>query len=169
WLHEQLFASLNGNLRRMGFDAANELADTLNRTPGQERETPTYFNNVQLHLSRFSVRFNRVLKNMTPEQKTAALAELQRLDGKPGEYTDPNARKIHEIFEDFYRYLTEAGLPVHHVENYFPRVWDLKRMEADRDKIQADLEKLGMPPDMANTMLDRMFERGREAEFQVNM
>lgn len=169
WLHEQLFASLNGNLRRMGFDAANELADTLNRTPGQERENPTYFNNVQLHLSRFAVRFNRVLKNMTPEQKTAALAELIALDGKAGEHQNVHARKIREIFDDFYSYLIEAGLPVARIQNYIPRVWDYERMEADRDKILDRLVELGMEPSAANVMLDRMFERGRESEFQQNM
>jgi hypothetical protein len=142
----------------MGLKAASRLADKFNRTPGDVRTDPTYFNNVRHHKGIFDKAFGRTLDGMSAERKTEVLEELIA-----GNLTSEEAVAISKVFENFYEYLVDAGLPVKKVEGYFPRVWDSGAVLDGSAGIMTKLKELGLTERQAQYMLDHMAHVGDEA------
>ena len=172
--HTQFTQTLNGRLRDLGYNASDKLADMFNRTPGLERENPTYFNNVQFFQALFANQFNKILrpdgKPISEERMQAAISELIENDGRPdGAFTNPDAIAISKVFAELYDYLRDKGLPIERIENYFPRIWDAERVRDNDTRIRELLTEAGVPVKNMEQMIDWMASTGNEAEFQSNI
>ena len=168
-LNNQFIRTLQGRLRELPFRAGEDLAVLLDRRPGTQRESATYFNETQLNQAIFTTLFNEVLNNMDEAQKATAVAELIQKDGTAGEYVDPNAAALAGVFQQLYDYMTSKGLPIKQIQNYFPRIWNSVEVTNNSDRIMELLIEQGVSTQQAQHLLDWMATPGEEASFQENL
>lgn len=169
-LNDQYFASLHSVLRRMKFPAATELVNMFHKLRGDKFKGPVYSAAVQQKRGEFFTKMNDILKGTTVEEQDAAVAELIRLNGRPGEHTNPIAIRIRALMDDAAAYAQEAGLPLRTIPNYYSKIWDSQKVRAGMDEIITLLKERGVSDEHIEKILGHMASHDdSEAINQMNV
>lgn len=144
---KQFFRAENPVLRWM-FTADAELrglgmgwvADRFFQNPGTEGSgIRGLFNAIPQVRGRWMAQVEKIQSSYSVEELQAAYKELQA-GAKP---STAAARDIAALLENFHRYLRNR-MPIGHLENYFPRVYNLEAIDKDPLKFDAVLQKFGV-------------------------
>lgn len=169
-IHDQWTSSLNGALRRQGIPVFDEIAEMFNKTPGKALNMPTYFADLQRNRAIFFKQAHEILDGKPQAEIDAAMQELINLNGRQGTHTNPIAIQMRALLDRLEAYMISKGLPLHHVDNYFPKVWDAEKIKANEAQLRADMTAEGISTVDQDKVFDHMLTHdGSEADFQLNM
>ena len=102
------------------------------------------------------------------EMRRMALS-LRKKEGKQNQAFTPNEKLIRNLFDNMHTYATKAGLPVHKIENYFPRQFDRELLVNNKQEILDHLTNtrglaLTKARHMYNSLIDPHANDGRATQ-----
>src|SRR5262249_22299374 len=155
-----------------------QIMDRLATAPGEGRYTPMNFEeSVRVKSRNWTERFANLLNanQLNPDKMTLKDKAMLRHVMVTGETTyngeqiaaniiSAGGRSMRRLMDEIWRNSRDAGLDIGYSDRYFPRMYDLARINADKDgfktaasevyKIQFDKE-VGTPGDDPQALLER--------------
>jgi hypothetical protein len=160
WMHNAYYlvlAPATSNMRTIAerVPSALKLVSIFNRElHGEAKKTKNYHQRMKLMKGRWLTQYEEITKGMTDNQKSALVFILRR--EKPP--VSNKERQFRKLFDDIHTYMTESGLPVGFIENYFPRMFSKEKLIANEEKILRHIERA----------IDRGFSQQERAERAVS-
>lgn len=166
WMHNAyhlLLAPSTSVMRSLSGRApsAKKLISIFNRENILEaKKSSNYHQRIKLIKGSFLNRRDAITKGMTEAEKSTLVARLRVLDNdKNASPLSLRETQMRKLFDDMHAYMTEAGLPVGNIVNYFPRTFSREKLIANQDKIIAKLEKDGMTNDEAKGFFNSLISK----------
>jgi len=138
-VYEGLLKNMHSRLRAEGIPAMRELATLISERTGEFRadDQQSYRRRWNRQETRLLNRLAPILSDLTPREERILVRALQR--GKlPAKYANDKRYKakynaIRKYLDDMYDYMTEAGVELGRVDNFFPVVMDADKVQRQRD------------------------------------
>ncbi|HUS95823.1 MAG TPA: hypothetical protein VMX97_03690, partial [Hyphomicrobiaceae bacterium] len=130
----------------------------------------------------FNTRLNNVLDPLRAHNPSIKDMRIIRLPDKANEalitglrtgvvpkYLEPQARAIRAILDEVRAYSEEAGLNIGYEKNYFPRVWDTRKVVTERGAVETMLmEEGGYTPEVAQSIVAKILREDGSPEMATD-
>lgn len=178
-VYDKLMLAATDRLRGFGVDSLDQIADMFATEPGREQGGLRFLQRRSQTAAKYVNELAKLFKDSTAEQRAVALRNLQSMQAP----STPLEHQVRKLLDDMWQYLADSGVArldpatgqwkdlaqMDKPKNYFPRVWDPRKIQNNENEFRQLLFKYGgMKPDQQSALIDMLVHSDGHTELADN-